>query len=101
MASKPTPDTVDAESADEAARPSYVPKGYKDADEFLSEARELYRIDREADQHNLDAMEDDFRFASCDIDGFGQWSSGALKLRQDLEQAIVTNNMLPQFIGQV
>lgn len=101
MATKPQPDTVDQESAEEVARPSYTPKGYKDADEFLSEARELYRIDKEADRHNLDAAEDDLRFASCDIDGLGQWDSAVVALRTQLEQPIVTSNMLPQFIGQV
>jgi len=96
MASRPTPETVDQESADEAARPNYKPKGYKDADEFLSEARELYRIDREADRDNLDAALDDLKFASGD-----QWDEAVKADRRQLGQPIATNNTLPQFIGQV
>jgi hypothetical protein len=101
MASKPTPETVDEESAEGAARPSYKPEGYKDADEFLAEARETYLADREADRHNFDAAEDDLRFTCAGIDGNGQWDSGELNRRLGLEQPSITNNVLPQYVGQV
>lgn len=97
MATKPLPDTAE-ETAGEGP---YVPEGYESAEEFLREARELYKADQEADRHNIDAALDDLKFASADIDGMGQWDTTVLKDRDDLDQPSVTNNILPQYIGQV
>lgn len=96
MATQPYADTADTPPAEGKARPDYTPDGYKDADEFLTEARELYRMDREADRENLDAALDDLKFASGD-----QWDKEVLAIREGLKQPSVTNNTLPQFIGQV
>lgn len=103
MATKPAPDTVDQESADKEARPkkSYTPEGYKDVKEFLDEALEKHKADREADRHNTEAALDDLKFVSCDIDGMGQWDSQVLADRDQLGQPSVTNNFLPMIIGQV
>lgn len=82
--------------AGEGSRPEYVPTGYDSVEDFLTEARDLYRADREADQDNIDAALDDLRFTSGD-----QWDPVALVNRQAIEQPCDTNNTLPQFIGQV
>lgn len=87
--------------AGEGSRPEYIPAGYDSVEDFLAEAREIYRIDHEADRHNIDAALDDLKFASADIDGMGQWDATVLKDRDALDQPSVTNNTLPQFIGQV
>ncbi len=104
MATKPYADADGSSPPDDGPRPDnskYVPEGYKDVDEFLTEARELYDQDREADQHNIDAAEDDLRFVSCDINGMGQWDAQVLNERSMLSQPSITNNILPQYIGQV
>lgn len=95
MATQPTSDTA-AEPADEGARPEYVPEGYKDTDEFLTEARELYRVDEEYAHDNNEASLGDLKFASGD-----QWDTAVKQARDQIGQPSVTNNILPQYIGQV
>lgn len=110
MATKPAVETVDQVSAEGAVRPHltdealakrfdeefYTPEGYDSAEDFLTEARDQYRFDREADHDNLEAALDDLRFTSGD-----QWDTQVIALRTDLGQPIATNNTLPQFVGQV
>lgn len=99
MATKPVDETEIA--PEEEAPKEYVPDGYESVEDFLAQTREIYKYDREADRHNLDAAEDDLRFVSCDIDGNGQWDTAVLADRDELRQPSVTNNTLPQFVGQV
>src|SRR4249919_187836 len=103
MASKPDADTAEQQPAEgeTRAKKSYVPEGYEDVEAFLNEAKEIHKLDREADQHNIDAAVDDLKFVSCDIDGMGQWDSAVLADRNGLGQPSITNNTLPQFVGQV
>lgn len=98
MATQPDLDPVQEAVAEPR---EYVPEGYDSVEDFLAEARDIYKYDRENDYHNIRAAEDDLRFVSCDIDGYGQWDPAVLADRRDLEQPSVTNNALPQFIGQV
>lgn len=95
MATQPIAGTAE-QPADEGARPEYVPEGYKDQDEFLAEARELRRVDDEFAHENNEASFEDLKFASGD-----QWDSAVKLARDQIGQPSVTNNILPQYIGQV
>lgn len=81
-----------------------LPAGVTDVDEFLSEAREDYRLDAEADKTNRDAAFDDLKFA-CDFrEGPGathgaQWDIEVVRSRKG--RPCLTNNVLPQYIGQI
>lgn len=81
-----------------------LPDGFADADAFLTNAREEYRVDAEADKVNRDAALDDLKFA-CDFrQGPGathgaQWDNEVVKERNG--RPCLTNNVLPQYIGQI
>ncbi len=85
--------------------PDYkLPAGFEDAQAFLADARENYRIDAEADKVNRDAAFDDLKFA-CDYrEGPGathgaQWDDAVILQREG--RPCLTNNVLPQYIGQI
>lgn len=81
-----------------------LPDGFEDVDAFLTNAREEYRVDAEADKVNRDAALDDLKFA-CDYRlGPGathgaQWDEAVVRERNG--RPCLTNNVLPQYIGQI
>lgn len=83
---------------------SSLPTGFKDEASFLADARECYRVDADADKVNRDAAFDDLKFA-CDYrDGPGathgaQWDNAVI--RQRAGRPCLTNNVMPQYIGQI
>lgn len=87
------------------ASPKYkLPSGFTDEQEFLKAARDEYREDAEADKTNRDAALDDLKFA-CDyreapgaITG-AQWDQQVVLQR--VGRPCLTNNVLPQYIGQI
>lgn len=81
-----------------------LPSGYTDVDAFLREAREEYRLDVEADKVNRDAALDDLKFA-CDFREGPSATHGAQwddeVVRQRVGRPCLTNNVMPQYIGQI
>lgn len=74
----------------------YVPEGFESQEEFLTEARRLYEQDHDADEDNIEAAEDDLKFASGE-----QWDDEERQSREDEGKPCLTINTLPQFVGQV
>jgi hypothetical protein len=73
-----------------------VPKGYRNAEEFLSEMRKRFDQGIEADNDNRIAALEDIRFT------FGeQWDSNVLKQRKRARKPCLTINRLPAFVAQI
>ncbi|WP_016744379.1 portal protein [Rhizorhabdus wittichii] len=82
--------------ADKASK-SRIPPGYKDEDEFLAEARDLFQSDADADFINREAALDDLKFAANFENA--QWDQTVLAQRAG--RPCLTTNVLPQYINQV
>jgi hypothetical protein len=89
------PITTDTKPEKRAAK-NYKPEGYKSAEEFLKEAREVFAEDLSYDQTNRDMALDDLKFTAMD-----QWDEGVKAAREAQGKPCMTINVLPQFIGQV
>ena len=80
-----------------------LPKGYKDKEAFLLDARKLYQQDIAADRMNRWQALDDLKFA-CNYNagqvGIGaQWDPAVVQQRKG--RPCLVNNVLPQYIGQI
>lgn len=80
-----------------------LPKGYKDKDAFLLDARKLYQMDIDSDRMNRYQALDDLKFA-CNYNagqvGIGaQWDQAVVQQRRG--RPCLVNNVLPQYIGQI
>jgi hypothetical protein len=73
-----------------------VPEGYRDVAEFLTEARDEFAADLEADKENREEGIKDLEFLAID-----QWDETVRKERERLGRPCITINTLPQFVGQV
>jgi hypothetical protein len=72
----------------------YVPEGFDDVEEYLSDLRENYQLDLEADADNRKATLEDKKFTAGE-----QWDSVVLQQRVGLP--CLTINTIPQFIAQL
>lgn len=73
---------------------SYVPEGFKSVEDYLTDVRETYQADIEADQDNREAAAEDKKFAAGE-----QWDPEVLKDREGLP--CLTINTIPQFTAQL
>lgn len=74
----------------------YVPEGFNTQYDFLEYVRRLYDEDYAHEKENIEAAEDDLRFAAGD-----QWDDDVRDYREGKSQPCLTVNTLPQFIGQI
>jgi hypothetical protein len=72
----------------------YVPEGFKDVEEYLTDLRENYRLDLEFDVDNRTACLEDKKFAAGE-----QWDPDVLQQRQGLPCLVI--NTIPQFVAQL
>lgn len=73
---------------------SYVPEGFTDKDDFLSDMRETYELDLESDRENRDEATEDKKFAAGE-----QWDPVVLQSREGLPCLVI--NTVPQFTAQL
>jgi hypothetical protein len=86
-----------------AAGPIKVPKANrktsvlrgKDDATFLAEVQRLYRMDMQADEHNIIPALEDMRFVFGD-----QWDQDARSRRERLKKPVVTTNRLVAYVAQ-
>jgi hypothetical protein len=67
------------EERPEEVSDKYTPEGFKDQEDYLSDLRETYTLDLQADQDNREAALEDKRFTAGD-----QWDPQVLQQRQGL-----------------
>lgn len=87
-------DELDPEDA--GLERTYVPEGWKTAQEFLDDAIEIFREDELFDHDNRMWAMEDLRFLASD-----QWDPEIKKMRQEKMRPCMTINDLPQYVGQV
>lgn len=73
---------------------SYVPEGFKSVEDYLSDLRETYKLDLQADEDNREAALEDKKFVAGD-----QWDPIVLQQRKGLPCLVI--NSVPQFIAQL
>lgn len=90
------PRVQEADEDDDAEEGEIIPDGYESQGEFLSYWLKQYRLDVEADKHNIDEAMEDLRFIYVD-----QWDEETRAEREEQGRPCITVNTLPQYIGQV
>ncbi len=89
--------TINGQEAFEVKRKKIkLSSDYEDEDEFLLEMRERYDNGVGFDQHNIDAGQDDARFAIGN-----QWDSQVEDMRRQKNKPVLTFNRVMAFVGQV
>lgn len=89
--------SIDGQEAPQVWRDNKkIPLGYESQDEFLKEMRERYDNGVGYDQHNIDAGQDDARFAVGN-----QWDPNVLENRRSKNKPALTFNRVMAFVGQV
>jgi hypothetical protein len=94
--------TVPESTGDNTSEPAdsetttYVPEGFKSAEEFLKYARDNFAADTAYDRINREHALEDLEFLAGD-----QWDPEVKKARVDMNRPCLTINVLPQFVGQV
>lgn len=78
----------------ETPKKSYAPSGYKTADDYLSDVRETYELDVQADDFNRKNAVEDKQFVAGE-----QWDPQVLQQRQGLPCLVI--NTIPQFTAQL
>jgi hypothetical protein len=73
---------------------NYVPEGFDKVEDFLSDMRETYNLDLEADDDNRKAAVEDKRFVAGE-----QWDPIVLEQRKGLPCLVI--NSVPQFTAQL
>lgn len=78
----------------ETPKATYVPEGFEKVEDYLSDMRETYAADVEADHDNREAALEDKKFVAGE-----QWDPEVLRERANLP--CLTINTIPQFTAQL
>lgn len=84
------------DDTDEEEDAGLFPEDYESEEDFLLDVLEEYRLDYQADRHNIEEAMEDLRFIYVD-----QWDEKTRAEREADGRPCLTINTLPQYIGQV
>ncbi len=99
-AAKPTDEFAEVSSLvtedEEISEPDkkYIPEGFEDVEAYLTDMRETYQLDLDADDDNRKAALEDKKFVAGD-----QWDPVVLEQRKGLPCLVI--NSIPQFTAQL
>lgn len=85
---------ITANAEIEEVSEKYKPEGFDTLEDYLSDLRETYRLDMEADRDNREAAIEDKKFAAGE-----QWDPVVLEQRKGLPCLVI--NTVPQFTAQL